>query len=298
MGRIRWGRRQWRRVSAVAEAAVTRVETEGIFSRSEERLFGVVADELSFLHDYYFSSLPMSYSKFWLPILSICISLSTIGYCITVGVVIMGNLILTSADDEMGYQAYCQFWCNEGVLIGDEHTKNFGSLYFAYLPMRQVDEALEWKNGPEFDTTASPKTKPTCFSKATGRLLVILMWHIATSILEARHLYQQGPSLASLHKIAAIHLSRYCAYLVISHPRILSYFLMTLHGARSCTKLSRKDSENAFAGHDAFLGISAPKEKHQRVIELLSEKSKDELVINGLCLAKQLVELIEDEETA
>lgn len=48
--------------------------------RDDERVLGVIAYELTFLHDYYYSSLPVSYSKSWLPVLSIFISLLSIGY--------------------------------------------------------------------------------------------------------------------------------------------------------------------------------------------------------------------------
>ena len=51
-----------------------------------DRVFGVIADELSFLHDCYYSSLPISYSMCWLPIMGIIISLSSIGYCIFLAV--------------------------------------------------------------------------------------------------------------------------------------------------------------------------------------------------------------------
>jgi ABC-type transport system involved in cytochrome bd biosynthesis fused ATPase/permease subunit len=51
-----------------------------------DRVFGVIADELSFVHDYYNSSLPISYSKSWLPVLGIIISLFSISYCIVLAV--------------------------------------------------------------------------------------------------------------------------------------------------------------------------------------------------------------------
>ena len=35
-----------------------------------------------FVHDYYYSSIPISYSKCWLPIVGIFISLLSIAYCI------------------------------------------------------------------------------------------------------------------------------------------------------------------------------------------------------------------------
>uniref|UniRef100_A0ACD5TDH8 Uncharacterized protein n=1 Tax=Avena sativa TaxID=4498 RepID=A0ACD5TDH8_AVESA len=48
----------------------------------DERVLGVIAHELSFLQDYYYTSLPISYSKSWLPILTVSISLSSIAYCL------------------------------------------------------------------------------------------------------------------------------------------------------------------------------------------------------------------------
>uniref|UniRef100_A0ACD5ZE64 Uncharacterized protein n=1 Tax=Avena sativa TaxID=4498 RepID=A0ACD5ZE64_AVESA len=46
------------------------------------RTLEVIASELSFLHDYYYTSLPISYSKDWLPILGVFISLLSIVYCL------------------------------------------------------------------------------------------------------------------------------------------------------------------------------------------------------------------------
>ena len=57
------------------------------------RVFGVIADELSFIPDYYFSSLPISYSKHWMPIVSVSISLLSITYCILATIFIMMGLI-------------------------------------------------------------------------------------------------------------------------------------------------------------------------------------------------------------
>ncbi|KAG2639752.1 hypothetical protein PVAP13_2KG043796 [Panicum virgatum] len=46
-----------------------------------DRVFLVISDELWFLHDYYYSSLPIYYSNYWLPILGIFISLLCIAWC-------------------------------------------------------------------------------------------------------------------------------------------------------------------------------------------------------------------------
>ena len=50
-----------------------------------ERAYAMIADELSFFHDYYDSPLPVSYSDNWLVIVSMIISLLSVGYCIFVG---------------------------------------------------------------------------------------------------------------------------------------------------------------------------------------------------------------------
>ncbi|RCV09401.1 hypothetical protein SETIT_2G025000v2 [Setaria italica] len=66
---------------------------------AQDRVFGLIANELSFLHDYYYSSLPISYSKCCMPILSIFLSLLTIG-CI-------------AATYLSRYCAYLVTWCPE-----------------------------------------------------------------------------------------------------------------------------------------------------------------------------------------
>jgi hypothetical protein len=96
---------------------------------THERVFRVIADELSFVQDYYFSSLPVSYSKYWLPILSISISLLTITYCILATRFIMMGLIF-NWKTKYRHQLRCRFWCNEGHLISDRQDKNFGSFVF------------------------------------------------------------------------------------------------------------------------------------------------------------------------
>ena len=60
-------------------------------SEPADRVFRVIVDSLSFLHDYYYSSLPISYSKCWLPIVGILISLCSICYCVFVSVWMIHN---------------------------------------------------------------------------------------------------------------------------------------------------------------------------------------------------------------
>ncbi|CAM0150430.1 unnamed protein product [Urochloa decumbens] len=94
------------------------------------RVFKVIADELSFVHDYYYSSLPVCYSNFWLPILSISISLLSIGCCILVAWEVTKIGWYWGRGPEPSYQILCELSCNKGDLIGRRQEKRFGSLYF------------------------------------------------------------------------------------------------------------------------------------------------------------------------
>ncbi|KAG0541545.1 hypothetical protein BDA96_02G025600 [Sorghum bicolor] len=96
------------------------------------RVFRVIADELSFVHDYYNSSLPTSYAKCWLPFLSILISLLSVGYC-----VVAAYFIVVFAGQVHKYgrsQIHCDFWCSKLQAVSQLHNKNFGNLYFDVLP--------------------------------------------------------------------------------------------------------------------------------------------------------------------
>jgi hypothetical protein len=89
----------------------------------------VIADDLSFTQDYYFSSLPVSYSKYWLPMLSVSISLLSITYCILAArFIVMGHL--SNWKTRYNHQLRCHFWCNERHLISNRQDKNFGSFLF------------------------------------------------------------------------------------------------------------------------------------------------------------------------
>ncbi|CAL4985856.1 unnamed protein product [Urochloa decumbens] len=92
-----------------------------------DRVFGVIADELYFLHDYYYSSLPISYSKCWLPTVAIVISLLSIGYCIFL---VVWMLLTLNYFKWVGVE---QIWC----LVRCQYTgpATFGSLYFDVVPL-------------------------------------------------------------------------------------------------------------------------------------------------------------------
>jgi hypothetical protein len=99
-----------------------------------DRVFRVVADELSFVHDYYYSSLSISYAKCWLPILVVFLSLLSISYCIVAACFIV---LLAAKENKNGYsrQIHCKFWCTQVQEVSIWRPENFGSLYFDVVPV-------------------------------------------------------------------------------------------------------------------------------------------------------------------
>ncbi|KAM0873368.1 hypothetical protein ACQ4PT_038108 [Festuca glaucescens] len=95
-----------------------------------ERAFRMIADELSFLHDYYDSPLPISYSDSCLIIISMVISLLSIGYCILCGM----DVIYSACRDIQGGYLFtvrqCTYYCRQGLSLSDFEWKPFGSLAF------------------------------------------------------------------------------------------------------------------------------------------------------------------------
>ncbi|KAM3412888.1 hypothetical protein ACQJBY_004199 [Aegilops geniculata] len=106
----------------------------------DERVLGLITNELSFLHDYYFSYLPVTYSESWLPFLSVSISLSSIGYCLFVIIFLVTTFRGYSALDYE--QIYCHpLHCHP--VSGSTYTYtserkaevSFGRLLFDVLPV-------------------------------------------------------------------------------------------------------------------------------------------------------------------
>lgn len=120
-------------ISEVGFMKASNFMRHGLLKDSDhERVLGVIAHELSFLHDYYYTSLPISYSESWLPILSVSISLSSIGYCLYVIIylsVIDGGY--PGADPQI--HCYAVMRCDPdtydipSTLLNNE--ENFGRLY-------------------------------------------------------------------------------------------------------------------------------------------------------------------------
>ncbi|CAN6202960.1 unnamed protein product [Urochloa humidicola] len=98
------------------------------------RVFGVITNELSFVQDYYYSSLPVSYSRYWLPILSVSTSLLSIGYCLVVASFTIKGLVL-HWEPKYEHQMRCHFWCSERHSISPRQHKQFGFFLFDYVPL-------------------------------------------------------------------------------------------------------------------------------------------------------------------
>jgi hypothetical protein len=134
----------------------------------------------------------------------------------------------------------------------------------------------------------------------------ILTWHIATSILEVRHPASSSSPISDHHhhhKIAATHLSRYCAYLMTWSPDLLPDEVAWSKGLYEDVKA---DAVRVLAGTTAgrrrrrrrLTTTSTPEAEYKELVKLLKEGSNHSVLRNGAWLGKQLVELADGEETA
>ncbi|KAK3126317.1 hypothetical protein QOZ80_7AG0554810 [Eleusine coracana subsp. coracana] len=134
-----------------------------------------------------------------------------------------------------------------------------------------------------------------CNGKGTSD--IILTWHIATCILEVRYpqLQEQETQSISDNKIVAMHLSRYCAYLMAWYPDLLPD---DDGWSKSVYDGIKKDVVRVLAsgGGAAAAGSSTPEAKYQKLLaQLMSEPSNHEVLKSGVRLGKQLAELTEGE---
>uniref|UniRef100_K4A041 DUF4220 domain-containing protein n=1 Tax=Setaria italica TaxID=4555 RepID=K4A041_SETIT len=101
-----------------------------------DRVFLVISDELSFLHDYYYSSLPISYSKYWLPVAGILISLLSIAYCCVLMIAVTLVEVLSLLDDSAsGPQIECTVFCIRGPLMSKPMDTEYGNYNFDLVPL-------------------------------------------------------------------------------------------------------------------------------------------------------------------
>ncbi|KAE8783795.1 hypothetical protein D1007_42721 [Hordeum vulgare] len=289
--------------------------------RDGGRVFGLIAYELSFLHDYYYSSLPTSYSKSWLPILSISLSLLSIGYCSLVAIILKINLpiywseiaalvVLCEVRDIASY--ICSDWTKVALMcrccsVTEKRRWLFLGVWFLFPSQRRtsIDTPTEVKtaiantlrssmgdlrNGMrclQLGVQVGDNLLRACRAKGTSDAL--LAWHIATSIFEVRH-PQSSP--ASDHKIVATHFSRYYAYLVMVaySPELLPD---DYAWSKSLYKATKEDAERVLA---CCVAKSTPELEYRQLVELLSARSKHEVLKDGAKLGEQLVGWIEGED--
>uniref|UniRef100_A0ACD5ZEV0 Uncharacterized protein n=1 Tax=Avena sativa TaxID=4498 RepID=A0ACD5ZEV0_AVESA len=126
---------------------------------------------------------------------------------------------------------------------------------------------------------------------AKGTYDALLAWHIATSILEVR--YPHATTSSFDHKSVATKLSRYCAYLVAYSPEVLPDDDAWSSGMYKATK---KDALRVLATAPAATPMLEMEYRH--LVELLSTRSKQDVLKDGAKLGDQLVDLMEGEEAA
>lgn len=108
-------------------------------SSSSRRVFKVIADELSFIHDYYYASIPTFYSNTcWLPILTFSTSVFTLAYSLRLAVL---STTLACVNFSNSFQLWCTMPCKDvgardflGHFKRFEDYYTFGSLTFDLVP--------------------------------------------------------------------------------------------------------------------------------------------------------------------
>ncbi|CAL5079060.1 unnamed protein product [Urochloa decumbens] len=381
-----------------------------------ERLFGVFEDELSFLHDYYYSSFPISYSKSWLPISKVLTSLLTIIYCLLLGLGLFLVIDINHVRIKDG-QITCYVWCNNFVdpreIYCDSTTCcvgnidctpiQIGNIYFDLVPVFVLLALVvlsEIKDSASYICSNWTKVALTCryvvshenrqqpspmMQRWVSRLLrcrfkfmkhwddkmnqsslfqllhqkktpvvllkrflrlpdqqkknvkvpravkvaiveslkrsngviqtnysdilrrgmldgdnkflwacsgegtvdIILIWHIATTIVEIRYSQQPQSPVSSDNKIVATHLSQYCAYLVAYVPGLLP------DDDPWCKKLYKAIKEDFTR---VLSGSTVAPTEYEQLVALLTERSEHEVLKKGVRLGKQLAAESEQEE--
>lgn len=376
-------------------------EEEEDHSAADDRLFKVIADELSFVHDYYYSSLPIFYSSSWFPALSIVISLLTIGSCIpllrknTIKFSILRAMAPINGfasqieSSFMQLTCYIQDACGSNSIIHDgsinfdlvpfyviaalvmlAETRNIASyvrsnwtkvaLICHYVvpsrnkwwqpippimqkwigffvlrrsykpwkerinlcsvlpihPRKKTSHLLWYKEKSESvkvpgvvksaiigklrrssklaGTAASPSQSHRCqvmFRPCSGEgrttTDVLLVWHIATCILEVR---RSSSSDDNRNRVVATHLSGYCAYLVAYCPELLPD---DDGWSKNLYKAVNEDARRAIGGRVPMSSAPLDQKEYKKLVRLLSEDCRHQVVKNGAKLAEQLVPLVQ-----
>nr|CAB3451875.1 unnamed protein product [Digitaria exilis] len=246
-----------------------------------------------------------------------------IGYCLVDSSFVIKGLVLNWVP-KYKHQMRCDFWCSQNQWITPKQQKPFGFFLFDDVPLlfllvlvviaevRSVKIPEEVKayiirtlrryhsNGQQLNNSIESlrrKGVGEMFLRACSSNSIsdtILTWHIATCILEVRYPYQHGFRPGLDHKITATHLSRYCTYLMVWSPELLPD---DEEGTKSLYETIKEDVKCALAGFTAAVGSLTPEAEYEQVIRFLNAKSNHAVTRNGVMLGRQLVELIEGEDT-
>jgi hypothetical protein len=125
---------------------------------------------------------------------------------------------------------------------------------------------------------------------------VILTWHIATSLMEIKFPLQKRGTSGSHddQRMVATVLSKYCAYLLAFHPKLLPD---DQEGTKSMYKGMKKDLKKALGSWGYYLFSH-----HGRYIKLIENagsfkwKADTTVVEKGIVLANELVERVKGEQ--
>uniref|UniRef100_A0A0E0JI52 DUF4220 domain-containing protein n=1 Tax=Oryza punctata TaxID=4537 RepID=A0A0E0JI52_ORYPU len=285
-----------------------------------EAVFRVIADELSFAWDLYYSSHPISHlvllGEVWEIISYVCSNWTKVTLVCAYTAKpswqksrIMRRLIA------------CVLWCRCKLMNywGDKmgmtslldpckmkgHIRRLFRLSKAMKPMKipkpvkaALVNSLKGSNGQLSNGIASLQKchlrddiRWACNGEGTSD--IILVWHIATCIFEIRHMHDPSERHSSPDEnddmITAIHLSKYCAYLLASCPELLPD---DIPWSKELYKSTKKITDSVLRSTDMRCF------EFDRMMQLLSEKSKNDnnkVLSKGVKLGKQLVEGIQDE---
>ncbi|KAL6850089.1 hypothetical protein ACP4OV_020716 [Aristida adscensionis] len=120
---------------------------------------------------------------------------------------------------------------------------------------------------------------------------MILAWHIATTLFEMR---SRTTPASKWDRVAACHLSNYCAYLVAAAPELLPD--CTAWTTKRYKKVS-EDVRAALGTRDGGGGGESAARRYERLVQALSAPSRDAVVRRGAELVgRELVERFGEEE--
>ncbi|XBI49214.1 hypothetical protein VPH35_112815 [Triticum aestivum] len=205
--------------------------------------------------------------------------------------------------------------CNSSLLV--LHPRQFHQLFLPGCLLRlHIERAIMSSNGAgqtSLRQSQAGRDLLWACNNNKGTSDTILVWHIATTILEARHPHHQQDdplqqtlqvffgnggrsSSISEKKTAVTHLSCYCTYLVESCPELLPD---DDAWSKDLYKKVKKDTNRALAtGGGIAVSSLTPEAMYRPLMELLGATQNHEVLKGSAKLAKQLGELAGGEEMA